>query len=155
MSDGFEYRTVLSEKECISRLNGFLSAVKEDYSFLWEGNPSLISKYGTYNIFNLSIDSGKPLSINMNLADGLNKGFKFIGIIRKDNEFNFYLEKFLGKEFILCDGNKVYSLLTKQFDLSTKSCMDWWAKSISKEIKNILEKNMTEKIDGLTKKLGI
>jgi len=159
MSNGYNYLAYharMTEKECIKRLDNLLKAIKEDYNFLWEGNPSLIFKYGLDDVTASIVDSNKQLSLSRNLPDTRGSGFESIGIIKKDNKFNFYLEPLsLTKKPLIGDADKVYNLLEKQFILNTKYCMDEWAKSIHKEIKDILEKDMTEKLDGLKKKLEI
>ena len=148
MSSGYFYHTKLSEKECIERFENFLKVIKKDYNFLWNGNPSLILKYGSANVLDRKVDSGKQICIDSFLLGDINS----FGIIRTINSFYFYL-KFYDGSSLITNSQTTYKNLNNSFDLKTKACFSRWAESIRDEIESILSEDFKEKMKELEEKL--
>ena len=153
MGDGNYYATKLSEKEFVDGLDNILKVIKEDYNSLWEGNPSLISKYTDFDVDDFKVDSGKQLMIESDLAGCYPSGFSTLGVVRKNHMFAFYLEGF-EKKSLITNSHTVYKNLRNQFDLSTKACFNDWTENLKENIKEILEKDLEEKIELLESKIN-
>ena len=94
-----DYNKRLSREEVVSKLDNFLNIIKNDYSFLWEGNPSLINKYGgcpTYfgkkSEFVSNSDFNKFIPFSTFLPNHSQGRFDALGIAKEDGKFKFYLE---------------------------------------------------------------
>ena len=157
------YDKRLSREEVASRLDGFLDVIKQDYSFLWDGNPSLINKYGSFpTLFGIKSEFvtndrfNKAIPLSINLPNPSQEGFDSLGIVKNEGKFKFYLDVADIPDFAIYEkGIDVYCALEKQFDFSTESCMDDWAKGIYSNLEKILKNNFDEKLSDLKEKLKI
>jgi len=142
----------LSKQDFIWKLDGFLDIVKDNYNFLWEGDPSIIYKYSSKVVL-FPVDSSRQLYLDEFLIPKVEEeGFRSIGIIRKNNEFNFYLE--CSKSYaapVICNTMQAYCLLEKQCDIRAKYYLDKWATSLCNELEHIIRMKMVDEFNELRK----
>ena len=144
---GSSYVAELSEDQTIERLNNVLGAIEEKHSFLWKGNPCLIEKYASPHrdkVKKFDVDSGYCLHIQSDMAHSalipFEKVFDIFGIVKKGNEYNFYLGTGgTGDNSVITDAKGVCKHLGPQFDIHTEYNLDEWTDDIKKTVRNILE----------------
>jgi len=150
MTKGYGYHKRLSERECRSKLDGFLKIVGKDYGYLWEGNPSLIEKYGAQDVDEFEVDFGKRIS----LGDAFPGKFDSLGIVKSNSMFYYYLEAYFKEGgSLITNSQTAYSRLKEQFDIQTEAFFNGLAKSIEGEINRIWERELEEKLSLLSRKL--
>lgn len=162
MTKSYEEVTKLSREEVISRLDGFLNVVKNDYSFLWKGSPSLINKYGpSPTLFGMKTDFGEENEFNKFIALSnylpvqFQREFNTLGIAKEEGKFKFYLDNDIPDFQLYETGKEVYDALIKQFDLNEKKHIDNFAQGIYKNLETILKCQFKERIDSLKEKLEL
>jgi hypothetical protein len=155
MSNGYGYHKRLSEEQCISKLDGFLSFVGGDCGFLWDGNPSLIEEYGLSNVVGLEVDFRKEIILGDAFPVGNSYEGKFssLGIVKKQNNFLYCLEDYDENISLIANTRVVYDKLKNQFDIQTEAVFNGFSKSIENGITWILESELEQKMKDLSSKL--
>lgn len=162
MANGNYYAKKLSKEEVISNLNNFLDIIRNDYAFLWDGDQSLISKYGRFNTMEARMNSAsrrdkfqKVIPLHNNIPCINDEGFDSLAIVNNNGDFKFYLEKQTPNSVLYEEGSEVYDALSKQFDIHSSFCINSWARSIYENLEMILNDDSKKKLEDLKDKLKI
>lgn len=150
----------LPRKEVISKLDSFLEVIKNDYSHLWEGNPSPINEYGgaqpTY--FGMRSEFATNSEFNMFVPlKTLSGKFGYLGIVKEGDKFKFYLESLEEDyEFQLCEsGEEVYNILETELDLGEENFITHSGKRIYSCLEDILKRKLDAELKNTKDKLGV
>ncbi len=141
----------LSRAEVIYKLDSFLDVIKNDYSYLWEGNPSPINKYcgaqPTYFGRRSEFVTNSEFNMFVPLKN-LSGKFDYLGIVKENNNFKFYLQS--SEEdygFKLCEnGEEVYNLLETELDIGEENFIKYSGKRMYSCLEDILKRKLDSEL---------